>query len=131
MAQKEFWITNLSNRLVNLHDLHLFIKPFTSMNLLDRRHLAITEKQIYNSCKTGSIFKKRDKIFVREVAPILEQDYQLDIDLTPVLPYKELSSIVVKEEVYEELLLTDEEVADQNSSMEADDDIETSSRKEK
>jgi len=117
MDKKEFWITNISNMIVNLHDLNLFIKPYSSINLLDRKHYLISENQIYHSANSGSIFKKKDKIYIRNIAPELKQDIALDIDLEPILPYKQLSTVEFKEEVYEELLLTDEEIADQNSEL--------------
>ena len=117
MDKKQFWITNISNMLVNIHDLNLFIKPYSSINLLDRRHYLLTENQLYWSAKTGSIFKKRDKIFVRGIAPELKQDLALDIGLEPILPYKQLSTVEFKEEVYEELLISEEEMADNNSEL--------------
>ncbi len=122
MAVKEFWITNISNMIVNLHDLNLFIKPYSSINLLNRRHLLLTENQIDESATSGSIFKKSDKIVVRKYSPDLQQEIILPIEENPgMFPHRDRSFEPVVEEVYEELLLTDEEVADMNSSLELDD----------
>ena len=116
--RKEFWITNLSNRIVNIHDLTLFIKPFASVNLLDRRHYAYTIKQLEESATSGSIFRKRDKIFVRDYKPQdCSQENKIEIDMNSNIPSRERSAFVVKEEVYEELIVSDLEFAEENADL--------------
>lgn len=119
--KKEFWITNVSNIIVNLYDLNLFIKPHTSVNLMDRKHHTITEKQIQVSATSGALFKKRDKVLIRNISP--EQETKIiNINKSPDLPFRERSTITVQEEFYEELELSQEEIADKNSDLELGND---------
>ena len=67
---KEFWITNISNKAISLADLGIHIYPFRSVNLLDSNHYRhITEKQLINSAKSGSLFVKSKYVVVRKVHP--------------------------------------------------------------
>lgn len=119
--KNEFWITNVSKRLVNIHDLGLFIKPHASINLLDKKHYFYTLDQIESSVKNGSIYSKRDKIFVRKFSPDdFNQEDKLKFDNNSTIPSRERSAFTVKEEVYEELLVSDEEFADENSDLEVE-----------
>lgn len=111
---KEFWICNVSNKDVSLSDLHLTIRSYKSINLLDNKHYHYTWEQIVNSCTSGSIFKKRDKIFLRDSAPIYRKK-NLEIDRDSIIPNREKSIFEIKQEKFEELDITDEEFAEQNS----------------
>lgn len=111
-----FWLTNLSDRNVSLTDLNLTIKAFTSVNLLDNRHYKYTLEQLNKSVESGSVFKKRDKIILRSVAPeILISNIPLIREA--FIPSRERSVLVVKQENYEELNLTDEEFAKDNADI--------------
>ena len=111
-----FWLTNMSNRNVSLADLNLTIKAYSCVNLLDSRHYYYTLEQLQKSEKSGSIFKKRDKVIVRKVKP---EVLQANIPLLreTFIPSREKSILEIKEEVYEELNVSDEEFAKENADM--------------
>jgi len=106
----------MSNRNVSLADLNLTIKAYSCVNLLDSRHYYYTLEQLQKSEKSGSIFKKRDKVIVRKVKP---EVLQANIPLLreTFIPSREKSILEIKEEVYEELNVSDEEFAKENADM--------------
>ncbi len=109
-----FWVTNISNRNVSLADLNLTIKAYASVNLLDMRHYQYKIEQLKTSVESGSIFKKRDKIIVRKVAPeVLKANVPLTRET--FIPTRERSLLSIKEENYEELNVSDEEFAKDNA----------------
>ena len=109
-----FWVTNISNRNVSLADLNLTIKAYASVNLLDMRHYQYKIEQLKTSVESGSIFKKRDKIIVRKVAPeVLKANVPLTRET--FIPTRERSLLSIKEENYEELNVSDEEFAKENA----------------
>ena len=103
-----FWVTNICKMNVSLADLNLTIKAYSSVNLLDARHYSYTVDQLKKSVESGSIYKKRDKIIVRKVAP---EVLQANIPLTreTFIPTRERSVLSIKEENYEELNVSEEE----------------------
>ena len=121
--QPTFWVTNISPMNVSLADLNLTIKAYSSVNLLDVKHYDYTLEQLQKSFQSGSIFKKRDKIVVRKVAPeILKANVPLTRET--FIPTRERSLLVIKEENFEELNVTqedqkksDEEFANANADM--------------
>jgi len=111
-----FWLTNISNRNVSLYDLNLTVRAFSSVNLMDNRHYNYTEEQLEKSAKSGSIFKKRNLLKVRSVAPtIIKMDVSMSNEA--LIPSRERSVLSIKEEHYEELSVSDEEFANQNSDL--------------
>lgn len=114
-ANKEFWVTNLSNRDVSLADLNLTIRAFTSVNLLGRRY-HYTLEQLEKSVASGSIFKKRDKIVKRLVPPQFIKMNVVDMS-DANMPSRERSVLDVKEEKYEELMVSDEDFAKENADL--------------
>jgi len=99
---------------VSLADLNLTIKAYSSVNLLDKKHYQYTLEQLIKSVEAGSIFKKRDKIVVRKIAPeILKANVPLTRET--FIPTRERSLLSIKEENYEELNLSE---ADQKKSDE-------------
>lgn len=116
MNKITFWVTNISNMNVSLSDLNLTIKPFSSVNLLDSKHYSYTKEQLDKSVKDGSIFKKRNKIFVRKVAPIVEAKTILSIKDT-YIQSRERSVYSIKQETYEELEMTDDEFIKENIDL--------------
>lgn len=113
---KEFWICNVSKRDVMLSDLYLSVKSHTSVNLLDSRHYYYTWEQIVKSCKSGSIFKKRDKIYLRDSAPVFGKK-TIQIDMESCIPNREKSIFEIKQEKFEELDISDEQFAEENSDL--------------
>jgi hypothetical protein len=111
-----FWVTNISPMNVSLADLALTIKAYSSVNLLDKKHYQYTHDQLQKSFESGSIFKKRDKIVVRKIAPeILKANVPLTRET--FIPTRERSTLVIKEENYEELNISDEEFAKENADI--------------
>lgn len=116
MSTDAFWITNISNRNVSLSDLNLTIKAYSSINLLNKKHYNYTLEQLIKSRDSGSIFNKRNKIKVRQIepeiikmnAPTLAETY---------IPSRERSIYSIKEEKYEELMMSDEAFAEENASL--------------
>lgn len=108
MKNKEFWITNISNKSVSLGDLGLTIKPYCSINLLDAKHYHYTIDQIEKSCAKGSLYGKRNKIVVRQKAP---EDIKNRIPMASDIgiPDRSRSMIEIKHVYYEELNILDED----------------------
>src|SRR6185437_12032943 len=100
---KSFWITNISKRNVSLGDLNLTVPAFSSINLLDKRHYHLTEEQLLNSAKSGSLYVKRSMVVVRKVPPYddrFKKHVQLSVDL---MPRRDKSVFELKTEKFEEL----------------------------
>lgn len=116
-----FWVTNLSNRNVSLSDLNLTIKAFTSVNLMDTKHYSYTIEQLQKSAKNGSLFKKQSKIVVRKVAPEVIKMNMPFLSET-YIPSRERSIFTIKQENYDELNVSDEEFANENSETAAMDE---------
>lgn len=99
---KQFWITNISNRNISLSDLNLTINAFTSVNLLDNKHYYYSIEQLEKSANSGSLFKKRNRLTVRKVAP---EVIKMNIPFVKetYIPSRQRSIYDIKEEYYEEL----------------------------
>lgn len=119
MKNKEsFWVANISKRNVSLADLNLTIKSYTSVDLLSN-HYYYTKEQLIKSVESGSIFKKRDKIVVRKISPeILKANMPFLKD--SFIPSRERSVMEIKEELYEELDISDEEFAEESADLNID-----------
>lgn len=114
--EKSFWLTNISNRNISLADLNLTIKAFSSINLLDNKHYQYNLKQLEKSEQQGSIFKKRNRLKVRKVAPeILKMNVPFIKET--YIPSRERSVLEIKEEEYEELAISDEQFAKDNADI--------------
>ena len=111
-----FWVTNISNMNVSLADLNVTIKARSSVNLLDKKHFYVSKEQLLKSFASGSLFKKRNKIFVRQVVPEIENTSLL-FNRNESFPSRDRSILSIKEENYEELNLSDAEYADQNAEL--------------
>lgn len=117
-APQVFWVSNISNRNVNLTDLGLTIPAGKHANLLDKRHYNYTYEELIKSATCGSIFKKRTKIVVRKVPPKPDNQYQKKmIDHNAVLPSRRRSLVKVIEKQYDELEITDDEFAIDNADL--------------
>lgn len=121
-----FWVTNFSNRNVTLSDLAVTLPAFRTINLMDIKHYQYTMEQLQTSAKSGSLFIKRDKIFVRQDCPdipegrhidIMMVEKKLPINLQANIPSRERSTLVIKEEKYEELQISDEDFASDNADI--------------
>lgn len=109
-----FWITNISNRNVSLTDLNLTVKALSSVNLLDKKHYDYTLEQLQISASRGSLAKKKDKLFIRQLAPQIIQK-NIFLNREAIIPNRERSLYNIKEEHYEELAVSDEDFAKENA----------------
>ena len=110
MPAKTFWITNISNRNVTLADLNISVPRRSSINLLDARHYHFTEEQLEKSAKSGSIFKKSDKIKKRVVPPPIDDKKIIMVDNKAILPPRSTSIYEIKQEHHQELDVFDNEL---------------------
>lgn len=124
MARKikeSFWITNISKKIVSLSDLGICVYPMRSVNLLDEKHYYLTKEQLLKSAEVGSLFIKRDKIVIRQVAPEMPGKNHIPYIDKPIFPSKQRSAQEPENIKYEELNILDEEYAEENAeSAEAD-----------
>jgi len=107
--KRTFWVTNMSPMNVTLADLALNIRAFSSINLLDDRHYKYTIEQLLKSKESGSLFKKRDKVVVRNVPPPDPERNKIQIVYGSIIPDRARSLYRVNEEEYEELKVSDED----------------------
>jgi hypothetical protein len=118
MKNKEtFWVTNISGMNVSLSDLNLTIPARSSVNLLDDKHYTFTKEQLQKSTKEGSLFKKRNKIFVRLVPPETLGAEQVPMLRNSTFPSRERSLFSIKEEKFEELNISDTQYAEENAEL--------------
>lgn len=104
--QAEFWIKNISKMNVTLADLQLVVPAGRSWNLLDNKHFRYTLEQLEKSAKDGSIFKKGERIKVRNVPPVepVKPGIYVATDPIEVQRNSKLRSLVkIEEKRYEEL----------------------------
>ena len=116
MQKESFWITNISKMNVSLADLNLTVKANSSIDLMSKHHY-YTKEQLINSAKTGSLFKKRDKIFIRKVAPDGNQYNMIPFVRDNIIPSRARSVFEIKEEKFEELNVSDEIFASENAEI--------------
>jgi hypothetical protein len=105
---EELWITNIStDKDVCLGDLRLTIKSGQSINLLATKKngqskFLFSRKNIDDSISRGSIFKKRDVIKVRKVAPVIFEtrlDLEAEsIDRSAIVNFKRKSAEIEVQE---------------------------------
>lgn len=112
----EFWLTNTSNRDVSIADLALTVRAFRSVNLLDKKHYDYTLEQLQTSASSGSIFIKRHCLAVRKVAPELIK-MNMPMSTETYIPTRQHSVLAIHEEKYDELNISDEEFANENSDL--------------
>lgn len=121
---QHFWVTNFSNRNISLSDLDLTIPAFRTVNLMDTKHYQYTMEQLKKSAESGSLFAKRSRLFVRQNRPDAFEGEYIDlmavergapINRDSVIPSRERSTLVIKEEKYEELQISDEDFANDNA----------------
>jgi hypothetical protein len=112
--EQTFWVTNITNLNVSLMDLGLTINARSSVNLLDRKHYYFTIEQLEQSAKSGSLFKKSNKIVIRKVAPKYEKS-KIELLDHEIRPGFDRPANDIKEEKYEELTISDEKFAEESA----------------
>jgi hypothetical protein len=115
---REFWITNLTNRDVALADLRLTVPAFRSINILDPRHYHLSVEQIETSLKNGSLFRRKGIIVVRDVPPKEPVKPGVYVYKGP-LPGRRFERPIrqVEDKQYEELQVSTEKFAAENVDM--------------
>lgn len=117
--EKEFWLINTSvKKDVSIADLRITIRKGARINLLSK-HYSFTHEQLLESARSGSIFKKRHLLAVREVEPPpIKQNMVLEVSKPRVLvplrnPETDIKSPYIEELDFEEDFLgqTDEQFA--------------------
>jgi len=121
----EYWITNITylngkkyRANILVQDLQLLIRPGQSYDLLNKKHFSYTLDQINKSAESGSLYKKRDKIKIRKVAPkviVVPGVYLVDMP-NFVKPLR--SQVEIIEPKYEELEISAEEMIDEITNEE-------------
>jgi hypothetical protein len=104
----EFWVTNASDRNVTLADLAINIKAFRTVNLLDKKHYDFTLEQLIKSRESGSIFKKRDKILVRDLPPPAIDKERIPFLRESAIPSRGRSILSIEQVEYDELKISDD-----------------------
>ena len=122
---KDFWISNVSKRMVSISDIGILLQPYQSVNLLDSRHYAISEEQIRSSLANGGLYRARDKVYVRKVPPVVTPKPGIKIKMEENLEFPSQVRSIIKHKQfnYEELHITDDEYALQNAELAEEDDI--------
>lgn len=114
--EQDFWITNISNRDVTLHDLGITIRSRTSINLLNKRHYQLSLEQLNDSLTKGSLFSRKRMVIKRATPPTINSlSFKMAIDHNAIIPTRTHSIYEIKHEQYDELIVSDEEFADANA----------------
>lgn len=116
-AGRSYWVSNLTQRDIGLSDLRVTIPAYRTVNLLDEKHYHLTIEQLEASAASGSIFKRKGLISVRDVPPPQPIKTVIQAFKGPALRRVERSIIQVEVPVYEELQFSaesDEKFAAEN-----------------
>ena len=110
-----FWITNISDRDVSLSDLNISIKAMSSVNLLDHNHYPhLTLEILQNSEKSGSLFKKQNKLRHRIAPPPETIPTRTQLYVEAYIPSRQHSDLQIVQETYKELEIIDDDTTISN-----------------
>ncbi len=101
--QTEFWVKNITKRNVCLSDLQLIVPAGRSWNLLDKKHFSYNLEQLEKSALNGSIFRKNDKIKVRNIPPVEPVKPGIYVATNDFREVKLRSLVKIEEKKYDEL----------------------------
>lgn len=101
LSNKEFYIVNVSKMNVTLSDLSCTIPARQSVNLLSK-HYHYTLEQLLESATNGSLFKKRDKIWLRN-GELKKYIDEIKIDKQTIINKPIKSNNVIEQVTYDEL----------------------------
>ena len=111
LSKPAFFVINVSDRNVCLSDLALTIPAGRCYDLLnDNFHYTID--QLKSSLEEGSLYKKRDKIKIGKGRPELIEAGSRTISEYPIIT-RNRSVVKVEEKVWDELILSDDDYANQ------------------
>lgn len=113
--ENEFWVSNISDRNVTVRDLGISLRSRSNVNLLDSKHYSFTLEQLKLSAESGSLFAKSDKLKVRQMAPeqLILPGPTLSKMPRFIAQNTARTGIVVEEQKFEELNISDEKMADE------------------
>ena len=106
-----FFVINVSNRNVCLSDLALTIPAGRCFDLLND-HFSFTIEQLKASLKDGSLYRKRDKIKIGKGRPEVVEVGRIERSEYPIIT-RPRSAVKIKEPVFEDLMLSDEDYANE------------------
>jgi hypothetical protein len=111
------WITNKTNSILRIPDIHFRIEPYQTIDVLDYKHSPITIEQAEQSLLSGSLadLYKKNKIVIRQSQPV---EIPKTIEVSKVHFTSKYKTLVeIEQRIFRELELdvTDEEFAMQNS----------------
>jgi len=106
-----FFVINTSDRNVCLSDLALTIPAGRCYDLLND-NFYYTIEQLKASLKDGSLHKKRDKIKIGKGRPQIMEPPRRVLSEYPIIT-RNRSAVKVDEPVYEELIFSDDDYANQ------------------
>lgn len=116
-----FWVSNICKRNVSLADLALTIPAYSTVDLLSK-HYHFKLEQLETSAKDGSIYKKSDRIKVRNVppAPAVKPGLHKIETKEKIKPPNLRSLIKIDQQEYEELEFSDEQYAEEAAEVAVD-----------
>lgn len=115
--ETEFWVSNISDRNVSLRDLGITLRSKSNVNLLDDKHWSFNLEQLQLSAESGSLKAKSNMLKVRISAPevLIKSGPQLSTMPRFIAQNTARTKIVVEERVFEELNISDEQMANELS----------------
>lgn len=114
---EQFWVSNISNMNVSLTDLGLTVPARRTVNLLDARHYNFNKEELILSATSGSLFKKKNKVVVRKIPPVVEAKKMLEVDFNAIVPSRRRSIVQIEHIRHEELELSDDIFAQQMADL--------------
>lgn len=114
---KSLYIKNISKQDIHLSDLGIIIKSFKTINLYNIHRFHFTEEQINNSIKSGSIFKRKNKIiFIENLESITKSNTYIKTSKDNLL-YDKNRSLIERKKIKIDDLDDDLDFAIENSDL--------------
>jgi len=107
-----FWCINTSDRNVCLSDLAITIPAGRHWDLLDSKRFTFTIEQLKASMKSGSIYKKRDKIKIGKGQPQIASLPKRVVSEYPI-HVRPRSAVIVEDPQFDELIPSDQSYAEE------------------
>jgi len=107
-----FWCINISDRNVCLSDLAITIPAGRHWDLLDNKRFNFTIEQLKASMKSGSIYKKRDRIKIGKGPPQIVSLPPRKVSEYPI-HVRPRSAVIVEDPQFDELIPSDQNYAEE------------------
>lgn len=119
--QDSLWVVNITKRNISVPDLGCHIPAMRNVDLLDKRNYLCTRQQVETSLATGDLSKRRDAIVVRAVPPTAVVAEWIPQDRAAIYPIRQRPATPIEKVHYDELELSDEQfAAEQSDSAQSD-----------